>query len=77
MSQLAYFLKSSQSWSSQSEVAQWTGKDAETATCSVGSGSYFELPLQVSKGTQMNIVAVSSDIHDSSVDTASISIQAT
>ena len=77
MSQLAYLLKSGQPWSSQSEVAQWTGKDAETATCSVGSGSGLELPLQVSKSTQTNIGGVSSDIHDSSVDAASISIQAT
>ncbi|OAA57350.1 enth/vhs [Akanthomyces lecanii RCEF 1005] len=46
MSQLAYLLKSGQPLSSQSKVAQWTGKDAETATSSVGSGPCLELPLQ-------------------------------
>ena len=77
MSQLAYLLKSGQPLSSQSKVAQWTGKVAETATSSVGSSPCLELPLQVSKSTQMNIVGFSSDIHDSSVDAASISVQAT
>ncbi|XWX00415.1 hypothetical protein V2A60_008435 [Cordyceps javanica] len=68
--------KSGQLGSSDSEVAQRTGKDAETGTCGVGGGPCLELTLQVSTNSQFNFIGSLSDNHDCRAETATTKIKA-